>query len=110
MHETALPQLVTSNLVFLETVTVLSQRVGRDVAIDAGNELKFSPSLRLVEVDASLQERTWQIFQEIDQKNISFVDCSILAVLESYGIEYLLTFDTDDFAGLQEEYGFEFFD
>lgn len=104
------PRLVTSDLIFLETVTVLSQRTGRDVAIEAGDGLKFSPTLKLVQVDPSMQERSWQIFCEIENKNMSFVDCSILALMESLGIESLLTFDRDDFGGLEERYGFEFFE
>lgn len=100
--------LVISNLIFLEIVTVLSQRVARSVAIHAGKEIIESPIIRIVHVDEHLHSLSWQIFQEIPRKDTSFVDCSILAVMRAEGIKKFLTFDREDFTPLKGHYPFEF--
>lgn len=99
----------TSNFIFLETVTVLSQRSGRKAAIAAGKKLLMIDYYTLVNVNEGLQHHSWLVFQEIKKKNMSFVDCSTLAVMRYIGIKKLLTFDTEDFAGLRRKYSFSFF-
>lgn len=102
-------QLVFSSYIFLETVTVLSQRVNRKTATVAGKTLLEDPRFEYLYMDQSLQERTWVIFQEIKSKNISFVDCSILACLEYEDIDKLVTFDQKDFLPLQKAYRFKLY-
>lgn len=99
--------LLTSNLIFLETVTVLSQRAGKKVAISWGKHILENQQIEIIQVDLQLQNLTWEIFQKIKKKNMSFVDCSSLAILETYDIKRFLTFDTEDFGGLEKTYGFK---
>ena len=89
--------LVISNLIFLEVVTVLSQKRGRRAGIEAGIHFLTHPLLEFIHIDETLQEDTWRIFQQIKSKNMSFVDCSIIAVMNTEGIRELLTFDRKDF-------------
>ncbi|MDA1337675.1 MAG: PIN domain-containing protein [bacterium] len=102
--------LVISNLVFLEIVTVTSMRAGRQIARDSGTSLLARPDVRLVHIDESLHNETWEIFQQTDQKNISFVDCSIIATMKAEGISKLLTFDKKYFKYLQKSYRFSFYE
>ena len=102
-------KLFASNFIFLETVTVLSQRSVKETAITAGKKLLMEDYCTMVNVDKDLQHKSWLIFQEIKRKNISFVDCSILTVMRYMGIKKLLTFDTADFAGLRRKYSFNFY-
>jgi hypothetical protein len=97
-------KLVISNFVFLELVTVLSQRVGRVGAIYAGVEISGNSSIEFIHVDEMLQNVSWQIFQDVKEKSVSFVDCSIIAVMRAEGIHRLLTFDVKDFKNLQKQY------
>lgn len=101
--------LVISNFIFLETVTVLSQRRGKDIAIAAGNYLLYNPFIEMVHVDEALQRETWSIFRNASAKNISFVDASILAILKMETITTLLTFDHKDFSALQKQHRFRFY-
>jgi len=103
------PKIVISNFIFLETVTVLSQRVNRKTAYSAGEKLLNEEFCKIIHVDEGLQNVTWGIFHEVKKKNTSFVDCSILAVISYMGIKKLLTFDTEDFAGLRRKYSFSFY-
>lgn len=104
-----LPTLVISNFIFLEIVTILSQRVNRKAAITFGTRLMQDNQIEIIHIDESLQEKSWKTFQETDRKNISFVDCSILTVMETEKINTLLTFDQEDFANLREIYRFDFY-
>lgn len=100
-------RVILSNFIFMETVTVLSQKAGRELAFAAGKRLLMDQSFIII--NEKLNERSWEIFQEIQRKNVSFVDCSILAVMELEGIDSLLTFDTEDFRPLQKKYHFKLY-
>lgn len=101
--------LVISNFIFLEIVTVLSQRRGKDVAREVGQYLLGHPFVTVIHADESLQRETWEIFQNVDDKNISFVDSSIIAIMQAEDINTLLTLDTHDFKKLQKQYKFKLF-
>ena len=101
--------VVISNLIFIEIVTVLSQRVGREIAWKVGRDLVEDPNVQIIHIDPEVQEESWEIFQKVAQKDISFVDCSTIAVMQSEGIDTLLTFD-DDFQRLKKQFRFKLWD
>lgn len=98
---------IISNFIFSETVTILSQKVSRRNAVAAGTKLSSGNSL--IYINQLLEQKTWEIFQKIDRKNMSFVDCSILAIMQLEGINSLLTFDGKDFKSLQKVYSFKLY-
>lgn len=87
-------------------VTILAQRAGRALAIKAGQRLHNTDAFTFIQSATKLDQASWKIFQTINNKNMSFVDCSILATLKQEHIPYLLTFDKTDFAKLQKQYHF----
>jgi hypothetical protein len=99
-------QLYISDYIFLEVVTVFSQLLGREKAAILGHELLHSDRIRVLKVRRSHFQKSWEIFQEIDNKDMSFVDCSIIALMQDYDLEHLLTFDISDFGKLTETYNF----
>jgi|SRR3989344_2537880 len=101
--------LTITNLIFLEIVTVLSQRVGRQDAIGVGGKLLTDADIKIIHINTDLHQLSWEIFKEIAKKNMSFVDCSSIAVMDAEGIEKFLTFDHEDFKGLRKKYKFSFF-
>lgn len=101
--------LFISNFIFLEITTIVSMRASREIAIETGKYLLSSSQIHVIHIDEQLQHDSWQIFQETQSKNISFVDCSIIASMKSEGINKLLTFDTTDFKKLQRKYRFSFY-
>ena len=100
------PELILSSFVFLEVVTVLSQRAGKSLAIKAGQRLRNADAFTFIQSTTKLEQTSWEIFQEINKKNISFVDCSIIAVMKQESIPLLLTFDLEDFKILGKQYKF----
>ncbi|MBI4272883.1 type II toxin-antitoxin system VapC family toxin [Candidatus Uhrbacteria bacterium] len=101
--------LVISNFVFLEVVTVLAQRRGKSVSKAAGSYLLNTARIEFVHIDSTLQQDSWNTFQSVSSKNISFVDCSTIAVMKAEGIRTLLTFDFNDFRALQRRFYFTLF-
>lgn len=98
------PRAFISNYIFLETVTVLSQRAGRKEAIIRGNQLLDNNNFQIIQITDSLQTSAWEIFCETPKKNTSFVDCSTIAVMQAEGIDKLLTFDREDFKPLLKKH------
>lgn len=103
-------RLVISNFIFLEVVTVLAQKRGKEKALEMGGYLLTNPTIEHVHIDEWLQEKSWEVFQETANRNMSFVDCSIIAAMRAEGISKLLTFDTKDFKGLRSRHRFGFFE
>ena len=102
-------RLVLSTFIFLETVTVLAQRRGKSVAREVGTLLRTDPFVTIMVVDEVLNDTTWRIFHNVEDKNISFVDCSIITLMQAENISTLLTFDTD-FNKLHALHPFTFFE
>ena len=103
------PDIYISNYIFLEIVTVISQRIGRKEAVFLGNEILKNPKINIIHVDETLNKLAWQIFTKVPKKNFSFVDCSTLALLQFEEIGGLLTFDRKDFISFKDEYRFKLY-
>ena len=101
--------LFISNYVFLEIVTVLTQRVNKEIALITGTELLQNRQVEIIHITKNLQQKSWEIFKMINKKNISFVDCSCIAVMEFENISTLLSFDKTDFIPLQKLLRFDFY-
>lgn len=82
--------LVISDYVFDETITLIKKYLGNKQAIEKGNELLNS--IELTKVDTEVFRLSWEISKRFD--NLSFTDCSNLAVMRHYGLEHLATFDS----------------
>ncbi len=94
---------VISNFVFLEVVTVVSQRVGRKTSITTGETLKNKA--KIVKINDELEQKTWELFKQIKDKDVSFVDSSTLVVLKEKKIKQLVTFD-HQFEKFTKQFGF----
>lgn len=101
--------LVISNFIFSEVVTVLSQRESKEASLVIGDLLLTNTFIEVVHIDEILQEKTWEVFKKIEEKNVSFVDCSTVVLMRAENIPALLTFDTKDFRTLQKVSRFRFF-
>lgn len=86
--------LVTSNYVFSETVTVISQKMGHDAAIFYIDSMQSTESMLLIKrIDEQLEEQAIEIFKKQTSKNTSFVDCTNMAFLKKMQIDAIFSFD-----------------
>lgn len=98
--------LIISNFILLETYTVLSQRASKEKAVIFGNFVRSYNPYEIYWIEKNFEEEVWEIFKSIKDKNFSYVDASILAVIKKEKIKYLLTFD-DYFKKLEKRFKFE---
>lgn len=87
-------KLYTSNFVLLEAYTVLSQRVSKKVALEFGKIINDIEGITTIRIDESTENNAWEIFEKITDKDMSYVDCSSIAIMHEYSIKQILTFDS----------------
>lgn len=96
---------IISNFILLEIYTILSQRISKKFSVEFGENIYKDHVFTVVWIDQKLEKDVWQIFKSIKDKNFSYVDASILAVLKKEKINHLLSFDAG-FAQFQKIFGF----
>jgi predicted nucleic acid-binding protein len=102
-------RLYISNYIMIEVLTVLSQRVGKRAATLAIDSLSNDEQIKTIHITKELHQQSLDIFRSMEPKNVSLVDCSILAILDYVNIKQLLTFDITDFKSLASRFNFKFF-
>lgn len=88
-------RLIVNNLITAETLTVLSQKGGKLLALQFYETLTTSHMIDVVYVDAILEQEAMAYFRKIASKNISFADCTIFATTDRYFIKDVISFDED---------------
>lgn len=87
------PQLVTTSFVLDEVATFFNSRGRHAKAVEIGERLLASPSVRLLHVDADLFGAAWIYFRRREDKRFSLTDCISFVVMERLGIQSALAFD-----------------
>lgn len=95
--------LVVVDAVFAETMTLLKARLGAAIAIRVGTELKTNPFYTWQALGPDGEHDAWEAFQEYDEMEWSFTDCSILAVARRLQTGEVFAFDRhfDEMPGLK---------
>jgi predicted nucleic acid-binding protein len=86
--------LCTSQSILGEVLTVGSQRYNRTITIEFVNKIIQSETKIILENQAYIN-KTLEIFKQITNKNISYVDCYSAAIINKHKIDTVLTFDLD---------------
>lgn len=100
-------KLIISNYVLLEVYTILSQKAGKKNAIEFGKLVRKEKPLIIKWVEEKYDEKIWEIFQEVKDKNVSYVDCSVVTQVVSGDYE-LCTFD-QKLQKLSNNFGFKLY-
>jgi predicted nucleic acid-binding protein len=87
------PKLVTTTYVFDEIVTFFNTRNQHSKAVELGNRLINSPSVRLIHIVEMLFDEAWQYFIQHEDKSYSLTDCLSFIVMKRFEIQTALTFD-----------------
>lgn len=86
--------LLTSDPAFGEAITVISQNVSHQDAVDFAQEI-IGSDVDIIEVDKGLRKRGLEIFKKQTSKNTRFTDCVNMAILEMEGLKEIFSFDSD---------------
>ena len=87
-------ELFTSNYIIAETTTILSQRIGRNIAENFRDDL-YKGNTKILTTNLEIEEMVWGIFKMSTNKNIGYVDCASIAFCKKFNIENLITIDKD---------------
>jgi predicted nucleic acid-binding protein len=83
-----------SNLVFSESITVISQKVNHQTAVNFIKQFQSrKPHLNYIYIDQNLEKLAINIFKKQTSKNISFVDCTNIAIYQKYNLDAIFSFD-----------------
>lgn len=88
------PQLITSQAVLGEVLTVGSMRINKKKTIRFVSEIMGGATKIILEKPV-LIDMAWKKFKKIKSKNVSWVDCFSITIIEKLKIEKLLAFDQD---------------
>lgn len=85
---------IASNYVYSETITILSQKISHRNAVDFIDQ-KNNPStfFSIIRLDEEIEETAISIFKKQTSKNVSFVDCANMALLETRQADMVWSFD-----------------
>ena len=87
---------ITSNFVISEAITVLSQRVGKNVAVSFADFIyNKDASIDIIAIDREIELEGLAYLKRLKSKNVSFCDCATMAILKIYNIKNIATFDKD---------------
>lgn len=92
-------KVFVSDYIFDEAVTLAYIRTrSKRFAHDIGRFARAKPiNFRFIEpIDFDM---AWELYQQYEDKHLSFTDCTNIALMERLGIDTLFTFDTE-FKGL----------
>jgi len=86
-------QLITSDYVLDESLTLLRFRVGHREAVEFGKWILQSQLVKRINVDEKIWQAAWEIFVKYDDKAFSFTDCTSFAIMQQLGLINAFAFD-----------------
>lgn len=96
--------IYTSDYIFDETITLIIARTkNKTLAHSFGDSILNSPRIEILSIDKSLFNFAWKISKKFQDKFLSFTDCTTIAILKTYNISVILSFDKH-FDGLDGNY------
>lgn len=88
-------QLVTSNLVIIETLGWVRYNRGRKIAIELGKSLYLSREVEIKRLTLGIENQAWELFSDLEGRGISMVDCTSFVIMKELKIEQVFGFDQD---------------
>jgi predicted nucleic acid-binding protein len=86
-------QLITSDYVLDESLTLLRFRAGHKEAVDLGRWMLQSPLVKVINVDEKIWQSAWEMFGRYGDKGFSFTDCTSFAIMRQLGLLNAFAFD-----------------
>ena len=83
---------ITTDYIFDEAVNIVARKHNKKNAIEVG-EYILNSEIFFAKVDEHVFIKAWKLFQ--DGQNFSFTDCTIVAFMETFGIDKIATFDKE---------------
>ncbi len=85
--------MATTNLIVIETLNLVKQRLGYQHAVEIGKKMFDPRIINVIKITDEDVSEAWRIFQKYDDKGFSFTDCATFAVMERLRISSVFAFD-----------------
>lgn len=85
--------LLTTDFVFAETMSLLTKRLGKEIAVTFGAAMRSSSSMRIEEAPFEVREKAWQLFSRHRDKEYDLIDCISFSMMEAFRIREAFGFD-----------------
>ena len=86
-------ELLTSNFVLDELVTLVLTRAGHSPAVKIGDHLRNPTVVTLIWVTQEDEEKAWNFFQRMKDKTYSFTDCTSFILMKRLQVSNVLSLD-----------------
>ena len=86
-------QLVTSEYVLDESITIIRYRVSHRAAVVFGDSLMSSTILTIADITDEERFKAWVLFKKYGDKELSFTDCTSFALMMKLGLQKAFAFD-----------------
>ena len=89
-----LGRIFTSDYIIDEAITTALARTRKhDIAVDLGTYIIESPRIIKFTIDQDTFNDAWTKFKTLEDKGLSFTDCTSVALIEKRGINHIMSFD-----------------
>ncbi|MCP5100030.1 MAG: type II toxin-antitoxin system VapC family toxin [Chloroflexi bacterium] len=85
--------LLTSDYVLDETLTFLLYKAGRRQALQFGRWVLSRSFIKVTHIDHDVWQSAWQMFQNRDDKEWAFTDCTSFVLMQQHSLWTAFTFD-----------------
>lgn len=85
--------LVTTNYIFAETISLVTKRLGKKVAIQVAKMIRASELIQVEHVSEDLQEKAWKFFEKYQDKDFDLIDATSFLVCKAHEIKQVLSLD-----------------
>ena len=86
-------ELITSEYIIDESITLIRYRVSHQAAVIFGNSLLDSNIVRIEDVNAEDRLKAWEMFKKFEDKELSFTDCTSFVLMKNLRLQKAFTFD-----------------
>lgn len=87
-------QLLITNFIFDEIITLVMARMGHDNAVLTGKTLLNPKEFVLTRCKAADELKAWELFVNRPDKHYSFTDCTSFVIIKKLGIKKFLATDS----------------
>lgn len=85
--------LLTTDFIFAETMSLLTKRLGKAIAVTFGQGIRSSPTFRIEEATPKVREDAWRLFAGQRDKDYDLIDCISFSIMDSFRIRDAFGFD-----------------
>ncbi len=86
-------ELITSEYIIDESITLIRYRVSHRAAVIFGDSLINSNIVTIIDVTGENRINAWEMFKKYEDKELSFTDCISFVLMKNLKLNKTFTFD-----------------